>query len=209
MNRYISNLYIFKWPDNAEKPPEGEIPMDVKTLCLGVLNRGDATGYEIKKQCEEGPFSHFYAAGFGSIYPALNGLAESGLIEAHAQAQEKRPDKKVYRITAAGRTALSDAISKPPARDRFRSDFWFTLFFAPLLEPLRLSELIEERIAALGSHLAAMEGCALRDGPAGERFVHGAGLALIQAELDYLLTHRDEILSEVSRLDAGASTAAE
>jgi len=39
--------------------------MDVKTLCLGVLNRGEASGYEIKKQCEEGPFSHFYAAGFG------------------------------------------------------------------------------------------------------------------------------------------------
>ena len=30
--------------------------MDVKTLCLGILNRGDATGYEIKKACEDGPF---------------------------------------------------------------------------------------------------------------------------------------------------------
>ena len=183
--------------------------MDVKTLCLGVLNRADATGYEIKKQCEEGPFSHFYAAGFGSIYPALNALATSGLIEAQSQTQEKRPDKKVYRITAAGRMALSDAISKPPARDRFRSDFWFTLFFAPLLEPRRLSELIEDRIAALGGQLAAMENCALRDGPAGERFVHGAGLTLIQAELDYLLTHRNEILGEISRAGAGAPTAAE
>ena len=48
--------------------------MDVKTLCLGVLSRGEATGYEIKKQCEEGPLAFFYAAGFDSIYPALNAL---------------------------------------------------------------------------------------------------------------------------------------
>ena len=30
--------------------------MDVKTFCLAVLSRGDATGYEIKKACEEGRF---------------------------------------------------------------------------------------------------------------------------------------------------------
>jgi len=54
--------------------------MDVKTLCLGVLSRGTASGYEIKKQCEEGPFAHFYAAGFGSIYPALNALLNNRLI---------------------------------------------------------------------------------------------------------------------------------
>ena len=54
--------------------------MDVKTLCLGVLSRGAASGYEIKKQCEEGPFAHFYAAGFGSIYPALNSLLNDRLI---------------------------------------------------------------------------------------------------------------------------------
>ena len=39
--------------------------MDVKTLCLGVLERGDATGYEIKRQCEEGPYADVCPAGFG------------------------------------------------------------------------------------------------------------------------------------------------
>ena len=29
--------------------------MDAKTLCLGVLTLGEATGYEIKKAVEEGP----------------------------------------------------------------------------------------------------------------------------------------------------------
>ena len=40
--------------------------MDVKTLCLGVLTLGDASGYEIRKQFEEGPFAHFFGASYGS-----------------------------------------------------------------------------------------------------------------------------------------------
>ena len=56
--------------------------MDVRTFCLGVLSLGDATGYEIKKQAEDGPFSHFYKAGFGSIYPALARLAADGAVPA-------------------------------------------------------------------------------------------------------------------------------
>ena len=65
--------------------------MDVKTLCLGVLHLGDASGYEIKKQCEEGPFGQFFAAGFGSIYPALAALHEQGRVACHELQQEKRP----------------------------------------------------------------------------------------------------------------------
>ena len=37
--------------------------MDAKTLCLGVLLRGEASGYEIKKAFEEGPFSQFLPPG--------------------------------------------------------------------------------------------------------------------------------------------------
>ena len=54
-------------------------PMNVRTLCLGVLSFGEATGYEIKKEIEEGPFSHFIEASFGSIYPALTQLLGEGL----------------------------------------------------------------------------------------------------------------------------------
>ena len=49
--------------------------MNVRTLCLGILSVGEASGYEIKKDIEEGMFSHFIDASFGSIYPALTQLA--------------------------------------------------------------------------------------------------------------------------------------
>src|SRR3546814_13530763 len=79
--------------------------MDAKTLCLGVLSRGAASGYEIKKAFEEGPFSHFHQASFGSIYPALNALSADGLVAGRAQAQQKRPAKKIYSLTPKGRNA--------------------------------------------------------------------------------------------------------
>ena len=43
------------------------MPMDVKTLCLGVLHFGDATGYEIKKMVEDGMFNHFIEAKFADF----------------------------------------------------------------------------------------------------------------------------------------------
>ena len=51
--------------------------LDVKTLCLGLLSRGEASGYDLKKDFES-LFRHFFPAGYGSIYPALAGLALVG-----------------------------------------------------------------------------------------------------------------------------------
>ena len=172
--------------------------MDTKTLCLGILNRGDATGYEIKKECEEGPFSHFYAAGFGSIYPALNALCKSGHASVQEQPQDKRPDKKVYSITAEGRMALAEAITARPAPDRIRSDFCFILFFCHLLGPRQVDELIDIRVRDLESQIETMTNCRSQHvGPAGERFILGYGAAITEAELTYLKSNRHVLVGEL------------
>ena len=88
--------------------------MDVKSACLGVLACGDATGYEIRKQFEEGPFGHFFHAGFGSIYPALNRLQTEGLVSCMSLTQDRRPDKKIYTITAKGERTLLFSQRLPP-----------------------------------------------------------------------------------------------
>ena len=134
--------------------------MDVKTLCLGILSRSAATGYEIRKQVTEGPFSHFFEAGYGSIYPALNKLLEGGLVECRAESQNSRPDKKVYSITTNGRFALIDALSAPPSPDRVRSEFLFTTFFAHLLSPRQVEKLIQERLAWYRESIDRMKHCA-------------------------------------------------
>lgn len=180
--------------------------MDARTLCLGVLARRDASGYEIKKSFEEGPFAHIQAASFGSIYPALTKLSEDGLLVSRAETQDKRPDKKVYSITPAGRDALAARLMKPPAEDRVSSDFLFILFFAHLVPPPLLAEFIDRRIAWYEASIARMQGCGVESRPPGERFVHGFGLAWYAMAAQYLRDHRDDLLADVS---APASLVAE
>lgn len=103
--------------------------MDIKTSCLGVLALRPASGYEIRKAFEEGPFSHFAEGGFGSIYPALGRLTAEGLVTFEVEAQEKRPDKKIYQITEAGRRSLVEKLcEQAPKDDKIKSDLLFILF---------------------------------------------------------------------------------
>ena len=175
--------------------------MDIKTLCLGVLSRGDATGYEIKKAFEEGPFGHIHVASFGAIYPALSLLSSAGMVVGTDMPQDKRPDKRVYSITEAGRQALMEALMAPPDADKVRSDFLFILFFAHMLPTPRLAELIDQRIAWYRGCLERMESCGSEELRAGERFVHGLGLTVYRAAADYLTSHREALLDEVAAPD--------
>ena len=172
--------------------------MDSKTLCLAVLLRGEASGYEIKKTLESAPFSHFQDTSFGSIYPALNRLTAEGLADCREEAQDKRPDKKVYSITEAGRQALTEALLVPPAPDRYRSDFLFVLFLGELLPAAHLARVIDERIALYQERIAHMEACDCQPSHAAPAFVHGFGLAVYRAASDYLIRHRNDILEGAS-----------
>lgn len=169
--------------------------MDSKTLCLAVLLNGEASGYEIKKTLESAPFSHFQETSFGSIYPALTRLTDDGLVSFHEMAQDKRPDKKVYSITEKGRQALVDTLLIEPAPDRYRSDFLFVLFMGQLLPAVHLARVVDRRIAYYEEQIAQMESCGEACMPASPSFVHGFGLAVYRAALDYLKRHRDGIVA--------------
>ena len=160
--------------------------MDAKTLCLGVLMLDNASGYEIKKDFEEGPFAHFYAAGFGSIYPALNALKAEGLVTCVEMEQDGRPDKKVYSITGNGREAFRRALHKHPTPDSFRSEAIFMMFFAHLLDRDQLRHVYEDYLAHYRARVARMEQQDMTGCPADRRFVHGMGIAIYRASLAYM-----------------------
>jgi PadR family transcriptional regulator AphA len=205
MYPYIEPTYI------SYRTYEAICPMDVKTLCLGVLSRGDATGYEIKKQCEEGPFAYFYAAGFGSIYPALSALKNENLISVKEVTQDGKPSKKVYSITVDGRHSFLEALEHPPAPDRLRSDFLFMMFFGQLLPAREVDNLIAQRLDVLHQRLGAMEECRHPDMPGGEAFSLGYAMTIYKAAADYLDSHRHELVgaalrNEIPGIASGPST---
>ncbi|MDA0341787.1 MAG: PadR family transcriptional regulator [Proteobacteria bacterium] len=172
--------------------------MDVKTLCLAVLSKGQATGYEIKKAFEEGPFSHFQTASFGAIYPALARLTAEGMVTVTVQAQDGKPDKKIYELTAQGRSAFLATLDIQPGPDQIRSDLLFLLFFAEHLPPARILTLIDARVAAYTAMIAKMDELdAQGHCDQGREFVRGFGRSVYQAAADYLDTHRDTLVAQI------------
>ena len=167
--------------------------MHVKTLCLGALALGDATGYEIKKMFEDGVLSHFLEASFGSIYPALTRLTEEGLVTCHAEAQERRPDKKIYSITEAGRDALAAACQEPIAKDKFRSEFLFVMIFAHLLPPRLIGALLDQEIARYEDEIDRLVNDPEPIETPSAEFIRGFGIASLKAGLKYLKDNRRKL----------------
>lgn len=178
--------------------------MDVKTLCLGVLTEGEKTGYEIK-QCFEGAFSHFFGAGFGSIYPALADLTRQGLVTCTSIEQDKRPDKKVYRITPDGRRVLVEELMGTPPRHKVRSEFLVLMYFAHLLPPERVAAILDEMIAQWEFLLPHLEACHAAEVGAdgrpmapGQRFAAGYGREVVSAAAGYVKEHKAELVRQIS-----------
>jgi PadR family transcriptional regulator, regulatory protein AphA len=178
--------------------------LNVRTLCLGYLSLREATGYEIKKDFEEGMFCHFMEASYGSIYPALNQLAAEGLLTVREEEQSGRPDKKVYAITETGLSALTREIGVTPARDKFKSEFLFIMLLQNHIMPDQRIMAMEKQLSDLRSDLENINICR-NEGPKsdGGAFVLGYGEAVLTAGVTYL----EHILSEV--LSNNAKKAAE
>src|SRR6266536_4262488 len=72
---------------------------------LGLLSFGEKSGYELFRFAERS-VGFIWAPAKSQIYKVLPRLAATGLARGRVVAQSKRPDKQLYRLTAAGRRAL-------------------------------------------------------------------------------------------------------
>ena len=177
--------------------------MDVKTVCLGMLTDGDASGYDMKK-CFESSFGHFFPAGYGSIYPALATLARNGLVEYELVPQEGKPDRKVYSITDKGLEALLEGLSNPNPSHKIRSEFLATLWFAHLMPDEQVTTVIENKLDEIDQFLKLIEEFVTVECPAagsGAQFVAGFGKHMASAFKQYIEENR-ELLANPSLTEA-------
>ncbi len=171
--------------------------MNVRTLCLGMLSLGEASGYEIKKGVEDGLFSHFIEASYGSIYPALNQLAVEGLVTVREEEQTGKPDKKVYVITEAGKTSLAKAIKVLPAKDKYKSEFLFQMLLQEYVSPDLILTAIDKQLSDLNQDLQHIAECrAMESSGVGSRFVADYGHAVVTAGVKCLELKRAELLQQ-------------
>lgn len=169
--------------------------MDVKTVCLGMLTSGPASGYDLKKYFESS-FGHFFQAGYGSIYPALSALADQGLVNCEEISQAGKPDRKVYSITENGQAKLADALDNPAPAHKVRSEFLATLFFAHLMSDQQIDAVLDNRNTEVDEFLQLVDGIDFTDTacwPPGAEFVAGFGVAMAQACRKYIAENRHKL----------------
>jgi PadR family transcriptional regulator, regulatory protein AphA len=114
---------------------------------LGLLAGGERSGYDLKRVAEAG-VGYVWPASKSQIYAVLPRLVAGGYATARHVAQERRPDKQVYRITAAGERALREWLEDPvDDPDPTRSPFLLKVFFGRLVPRDALVAHIEKRRA--------------------------------------------------------------
>lgn len=170
--------------------------MDTETLCLCALSFESATGYELKQRFEQ-VYAHFYATGFGSIYPALANLAREGLLDFTSTPGPGPKPRKHYSITAKGKQALRVRLAAVEPVHRVHSDFLVLMLMADQLTPERVDELINQRLDDIKHQLSAIEDACDRDAdaPPGAEFVRSLGQTMLSAAAEYLTSHRRALIS--------------
>jgi DNA-binding PadR family transcriptional regulator len=166
--------------------------MNTSNLCLGALFMGDASGYEIKHRFET-TFSHFQQASFGAIYPALDKLEREGLVSCRIEAQEKRPDKKVFSLTDTGRQHFIDALQTTEPKESCRSDFILLMFYAEFLQPDKLQEVLEKQEAKLQQTIETLTSIrSTRTQSPGALFTLDLGITVQTAALEFLQQRKSD-----------------
>ncbi|MFJ4686774.1 PadR family transcriptional regulator [Streptomyces sp. NPDC088789] len=88
--------------------------MSLKYAVLAALLEGEASGYELSKVFDVS-LANFWPATPQQLYRELERLAGDGLIQARVVRQERRPDKRMFTLTEAGREDLR-AFALAPTR---------------------------------------------------------------------------------------------
>jgi DNA-binding PadR family transcriptional regulator len=137
--------------------------MDTCYLCavrypvLALLAAAPAHGYEIRRGLEERFGSVIAPLNAGQVYTTLQRLTRDELVADDAVAQSGRPDKRVYRLTDAGRAALEEWIGTASAPTRLRDDFFMKLTFAHAMGIADPAEMIARQRAAYLRSLGELE----------------------------------------------------
>jgi DNA-binding PadR family transcriptional regulator len=118
---------------------------------LGLLSYAtELSGYELKKWCDWSLRLFYWSPSFSQVYAVLRRTEQLGLVSSRAVTQTDAPDKRLYRVTDAGREALrawqQDAPVDVPV---LKHGVMLRVFLGPHTEPERLREIVTAHIVEL------------------------------------------------------------
>lgn len=95
--------------------------MALRDAVLAALLDGEASGYDLAKGFDAS-VANFWMATPQQLYRELDRMSAEGLIEARLVEQNRRPNKRLYSLTDAGRKALLEFTEVPPKPGAIRED---------------------------------------------------------------------------------------
>lgn len=165
--------------------------MSVRLIILGLLRDQDLHGYELKKILED-EMGDWASVAVGSIYFALDKLAEDGLIEDSGAKQEgNRPAKTVYRVTKAGRAEFLRLLRETWAtEERQTFDLDAGLAFMDALPQDEVAGYLRARVKELEAKIEGLERhesetLSSPEIPEAARWIFSHHLAHYKAELEW------------------------
>ncbi|MGW0753536.1 PadR family transcriptional regulator [Streptomyces sp. NPDC002587] len=126
--------------------------MALRHAVLAALLDGEYSGYQLAKVFDAS-VANFWHALPQQLYAELAKLEKEGLVAGRQVIQETRPNKRLFKVTDAGRTALEDfaaAASKPSV---IRDDLLVKVQSADRIGTAAVIEQLEERAVAAGAKI--------------------------------------------------------
>jgi len=104
---------------------------------LGLLQPGPTYGYELHKQLsDESGIGLIWQVKLSNLYAVLEQLEKKDWLTVTLVPGDTRPGRKVYQITAAGRSAFAEWLDAPVIHPReFRQDFMVKFYFHQSQKP--------------------------------------------------------------------------
>ncbi len=119
--------------------------MSLRDAVLAALLDGESSGYDLAKEFDAS-VANFWMATPQQLYRELDRLAEQNLIQARVVHQERRPNKRMYSLTDAGREAIQQFTAKAPKPSAIRDELMIKVAAADAGDTLAVRDWIAERL---------------------------------------------------------------
>jgi DNA-binding PadR family transcriptional regulator len=135
--------------------------MALRHAVLAALLEGDASGYQLSKRFDVS-VANFWTATPQQLYRELERLEADGLLHGRVVEQQRRPNKRVFALTDAGRAELHTFVAQPARPTAMRDDLLVKLQAGDTGDQDALRDALAERREQARAKLAGYD--RLRDG---------------------------------------------
>ncbi|MEV0750500.1 PadR family transcriptional regulator (plasmid) [Streptomyces sp. NBC_00184] len=130
--------------------------MALRHAVLAALLDGEFSGYQLAKAFDVG-VANFWHALPQQLYTELARLEKEGLVEGRQVVQETRPNKRVFRVTDAGRDELEKFAASTSKPSFIRDDLLVKVQSADRIGTAQVIEQLDERVAAADAKIALLD----------------------------------------------------